>query len=482
MTTSISSQHPAQQEQPNGAAIVEDSASSTTAVQPKPTKSEVLACQFSSWYHNFRNISKSSLLHHHNTTRSSNETTTSTDTTINNANTKLRKNVTIESAIIKPLPKEFIEYLLSDGVRLPLCAGKVSSCLKDDTSNTAAAEDYDDGGNDNDNESDNDDDGWNDNSSNSDSQEPIPQYNFPTLTSRIHTTLTTLNNNKGCLPKLNWSSPKDATWMNCGSLKCTTVGDVYLLLKSSEFVSFDLERVWDDLDIEDAADDGSNTAADSADVNNDAAKGENEFEYELVLRKWCNLHPSMEFRCFIYNHELVAISQRHPTKFYSHLQLPSSKEDGDDDDNDEVQDQQQNPTYVETIQTFYKTYVQKRFANGKVHRYVMDVYVDSQERTWIVDFNVWATRTDGLLFDWEELMRIGQDRVSSERGDEGHDEPEVRVVTKDMKDLTYDPLSSFRGPTDVMSLMGGAGNNDDGGFEPSSFQNFMEQCVRPSEM
>mmetsp|Transcript_18745 Transcript_18745/g.31601 ORF Transcript_18745/g.31601 Transcript_18745/m.31601 type:complete len:88 (-) Transcript_18745:186-449(-) len=59
--------------------------------------------------------------------------------------------------------------------------------------------------------------------------------------------------------------------------------------------------------------------------------------------------------------------------------------------------------------------------------------------------------------------------------------PELRVVTKDMKDLTYDPLSSFRGPTDVMNLMG-AGNNDDGGFEPSSFKNFMEQCVPPSEM
>jgi hypothetical protein len=29
-----------------------------------------------------------------------------------------------------------------------------------------------------------------------------------------------------------------------------------------------------------------------------------DFEYELVLRKWCNLHPSMEFRCFVYDGEL----------------------------------------------------------------------------------------------------------------------------------------------------------------------------------
>jgi hypothetical protein len=27
-------------------------------------------------------------------------------------------------------------------------------------------------------------------------------------------------------------------------------------------------------------------------------------QFELVLRKWFNLHPSMEFRCFIFDHEL----------------------------------------------------------------------------------------------------------------------------------------------------------------------------------
>ena len=217
-------------------------------------------------------------------------------------------------------------------------------------------------------------------------------------------------------------------------------------------------------------------------INNN--NNNNKFEYELVLRKWCNLHPSMEFRCFIYNHQLIAISQRHPTKFYSHLQLPADQDNDDDDDEEEVQ-HHHHPTYVEIIQDFHETYVQNRFADGQVHRYVMDVYVDSQERTWIVDFNVWGTRTDALLFDWVELMTIGQDCVS-ETNDNDDDVgeisvPEVRVVTKDMKDLTYDPLSSFRGPTDVMSLMG-AGSNDDGGFEPSSFKNFMEQCVRPSEM
>lgn len=160
----------------------------------------------------------------------------------------------------------------------------------------------------------------------------------------------------------------------------------------------------------------------------------------------------------------VAISQRHPSKFYSHLQ-PS-------DDNDHP--------LIEIIQKFFGRYVKKRFANGKLHRYVVDLYVDSQERTWIVDFNTWGSRTDGLLFDWEELTNLGIG-VSNANHGEMQVEPEFRVVTKDMKSMTYDPLSSFRGPTDVMDLLG-QGNSDSDGFDGASFENFMKQCVRPSEM
>lgn len=160
----------------------------------------------------------------------------------------------------------------------------------------------------------------------SSNNEKLKKYSFPTLTSQIQTALTTLGggtrNNLGCMPKLNWSSPKDATWMNCGTLKCTKVGDVYLLLKSSDFVGFDLEKAWDDLEQEDGNDDSGGTyemgnlSMDESSNNNGAAKKENttsasgkgrkpaSFEYELVLRKWCNLHPSMEFRCFVYDHEL----------------------------------------------------------------------------------------------------------------------------------------------------------------------------------
>ena len=274
----------------------------SSPISIKPTKSEAQATQFSSWYHSFRNIDKSTI-------------------TTNTTTKRIRKNVTIESIIIRPLPTDFIEYLSSDGVCLPECARNVSSCMNDDAS---------------------DDDSYN-SSDDEDGSNRLKKYNFPELTSQIQDALSTLsspNNNLGIMPKLNWSSPKDATWMNCGSLKCTKVGDIYLLLKSSDFIVSDLEFSMDDcLDDEDIAvnqcameevndmvegisiteesNDHSDEGAATADIKAKTAKvtatnanascsdtKSNEFEYELVMRKWCNLHPSMEFRCFVYDHEL----------------------------------------------------------------------------------------------------------------------------------------------------------------------------------
>ena len=227
-------------------------------IPPKPTAFEVEACQFSSWYTLFRNMKKNNSSSDTDavmdddddddiSTSSVNEvdktTTTQTTTSKIPQRTKRRRrnNVTIESSIIRPLPNDFITYLLDDGVRLPNCAMKVSSCLNDnyvartttmDEEEETNYDDYDD-----------DDDNVN---------EPLQQkeYSFPELTSQIQTVLnnyTTKSGGGGCFPKLNWSSPRDATWINCGTLKCTKPGDIYLLLKCSDFITFDLEKAWDGL-------------------------------------------------------------------------------------------------------------------------------------------------------------------------------------------------------------------------------------------
>ena len=60
-------------------------------------------------------------------------------------------------------------------------------------------------------------------------------------------------------------------------LKCTSPSDVYLLLKSSDFINHDL-----------SAASVFTGCADSA-----------PYELELILRKWYPIDPSRELRCFV---------------------------------------------------------------------------------------------------------------------------------------------------------------------------------------
>ena len=212
------------------------------------TKKEVVACQFSSWYQDFRNLNSDDEKNGHN-------------------------NITMKSIII-PLPKEFIDYLLTDGVNLPIGATKLSSCAPTDKKEEDGwSSDEEAIGNDHD-----------DDDSSCD-VEPQKVFHFPELNEQVTNAIEKLGGS--VLPKLNWSSPKDATWVNEGTMKCQTPGDVYLLLKSSDFVMYDITHAMDDTKIEEGE-----------------VETKNHQGYELVLRKWCNLYASMEFRGFVNNHHL----------------------------------------------------------------------------------------------------------------------------------------------------------------------------------
>ena len=372
---------------------------------PRATKEEILACQLSSWYDDFRNLSDAA-----------------------------NKNCTIKSVIV-PLPPAFIEFLLSDGVRLPDGATKLSSYAPaHEEDGWSSDEDEGEGSNNNDEE---------------DSIEG-KRYSFPELNEQIVEAITSLGG--AVFPKLNWSSPKDATWVNNGTMKCETPGDVYLLLKSSDFVGHDIQHTFDE------------TAA-PADDDGDAS-----FQYELALRKWSNLHASQEFRCFVSNHELVAISQRNHTAFFPHLPRDSM-------------------STRSRICDFFVDSVQRRFASGSIAKYVFDCYVDKNGRVWLLDFNPWSIRTDSLLFTWENIQKMAAD-VATEDGGGGEREvgeeektedviscenlrPCMKVVETELE-VHHDPIASFRAPIDTVDLMSEEGAN--------SFQNFMAMCERPSEM
>lgn len=274
---------------------------------PPLTLKELIACQFSSWYPTFRNLNKQ---------HSKEEALITTITTSENggcseskSDPKLHKynNVTIRSVIIKPLPKEFIEYLESDGVTLPLGAENLSSFLPDINYDGNADWSSDDEGGKVDDGADRQ-----DRRTRHEKPETIDQlvnrkqYHFPALNEKIKNALDTLGPS---IPKLNWSSPKDVTWLNAETLQCSTVGDVYLLLKSSDFCMFDITHALDGVRMED-------------DEETDDNQGLS-IEYELVLRKWSNLHASMEFRCFVSNHNLgkTEIEEKHvdSSKIHSHF-------------------------------------------------------------------------------------------------------------------------------------------------------------------
>jgi len=384
---------------------MERTSESNEDVIMKPVTFEQLkACQLSNWYPKFRSLNNSS-----------NPTS--------NAEQYPNNNVTIRSIIIPSLPEKFIEYLKSDTVILPKGAKEVSSLLPTDA-----------------------DGGWSsdEDNQNSDSSE---EAHFPELNCQIQNAIDKLG---PCMPKLNWSAPKDVTWLNESTLKCGTVGDVYLLLKSSDFCMFDLEHALDDIDMSSCRDCSTN----SLDANPS-------LEYELILRKWSNLHSSMEFRCFVANHELVGICQRNHTQHYPHLKR-------------EYMDMRA------LVMDFFIIYIRENFADKLVADYVFDVYVDKNERVWLIDFNLWSTRTDGLMFTWKELVKFSDESDEDQANDDlgviniDNTRPNMRVVMNE-NEIHSDPLASYRAPIDAVDLA-----SDQAGSQ--TFKEFMAMCARPSEL
>jgi len=155
-------------------------------------------------------------------------------------------------------------------------------------------------------------------------------------------------------PKLNWSAPVDATWiLPSNSMRCITANDIYLLLKSSDYVNHDLQL-------------------DPAQIT-------------LVLREWFDVHPSHEFRCFVKDRKLVGISQR-DMNYYEFLEPSKS--------------------LVENLCLDMTAVISRQFPDSS---FVFDIYASkSFDKAWLLDINPWMEKTDSLLFSWDELPQLGQ--------------------------------------------------------------------------
>ncbi|ORX52791.1 D123-domain-containing protein [Hesseltinella vesiculosa] len=250
-------------------------------------------------------------------------------------------NITFKSTVV-PLPFEFVDYLNADGIYLPTEGQPLAA---------ATIEDLDS----------DDDDRLHDN-------DQVNTPDFPAVDEAIRRAI---DDYGAAFVKLNWSSPRDAAWISTDqSLKCTSPFDVYLLLKSSDFVNHDLNHAFDDC----------------ADSPTDPVT------YTLVLRKWHDLQPSLEFRCFVKQKELIGITQRDMT-YYEFLNGIK----------DELEDK---------IHAFFEDHIRDGVT---MENYVFDVYVQqNRQRVWLVDFNPFAPSTDSYLFDWEELAAFDLEKAESD--------------------------------------------------------------------
>ena len=247
-----------------------------------------------------------------------------------------------------PLSKPFVNYLRADGIILPAEDHEVLSSTDTDSGIFSASTSPAD--------------------SDSEDEEPDPSLEWLDIHRKIKETIKEL---KGSVhPKLNWSAPKDATWIAAtNSMECKTANDVYLLLKSSDFITHDLEQAFDGC--EDAS------SADESDRDS--------IPYHLVLRKTIpSLVTSLELRCFVRRKEVLCICQRDLNHYTF---LPGLV-----------------PKLRANIHEFFEKNLRHSFPD---ENFTFDVYIPPpHDRVWLMDINPWAERTDPLLFSWLEILQM----------------------------------------------------------------------------
>jgi hypothetical protein len=241
-----------------------------------------------------------------------------------------------------PLPPAFLDYLRSDGIVLPPEEGDNPSWSDNDSGIFSGADNNDD----------------------DEEESPDPSAHWRDTHEAIERTIEELGGKVA--PKLNWSAPKDATWIAAtNSMECRTPNDIYLLLKSSDFVTHDLAHAFDE-------------------TADQSTTPDPEISYHLVLRKWITLNPSVEFRCFVRDRRLIALCQRDLNHFDFLFDMQDKLRD--------------------MIQDFFDAKLRDTFPDPN---FTFDVYVPPpHDRVWVVDFNPWAVRTDPLIFSWMELLTM----------------------------------------------------------------------------
>ncbi|GAA5999825.1 hypothetical protein JCM10207_005928 [Rhodosporidiobolus poonsookiae] len=371
---------------------------------PPLTTADVLACQFSSWQPLFKRISP-------------------------------------KATVIRPIPHEdeFLDYLESDGLFLPEGSGPMG------VSELSDSEDEDEEQPTSDSDSD---------------DEPARTFSFPHLDAEIRAVLQRYDG--AVFPKLNWSSPQDAAWMIPGqSLMCQNPADVYLLLKSSDFISHDLDHAFDGcIDYPPAPSASTAPESDSAapqpeldeedlarltisgpPASDEPSPRRRPYRFELVLKKWFDMPKSQEWRCFVREGVFLGISQR-DTTFYDFLQPSHVQQDLRD-----------------KICSFWETELRDK---ALLKSYAFDIYFTrDNSRIFLIDINPYSPSTDALLFDYANLAALfhsssASSSAPSSSSSPSTDLPVFRLITSELQSARSMPrFSHNRYPKDVVELSEG---------------------------
>ncbi|CCE61381.1 hypothetical protein TPHA_0A03030 [Tetrapisispora phaffii CBS 4417] len=289
---------------------------------------------------------------------------------------ELFKSLTPQSKIIKPLPPAFIQYLKQDGIKL---AEEHGSYYNEDLSKNEENEysDWENEESDSDSEADNN----SNKKSKIEKKQVDPIVDFPDLHNQIKEIIA---NYGSVTPKLNWSSPRDATWILANNTtKCSEINDLYLLLNASNYITHDLEHAYDNC------------------IDVDETNRNKDIEFELVLRQWFNINPALEFRVFVKNGEIIGVSQR-DLNYYDYLETLSD-------------------TFKDAIDEFVEDKILPKFT---LKSFVLDVYIPRPfDKVFLIDINPFARKTDPLMFSWSELETLH--KLSSQK-----DDYELRLLTE----------------------------------------------------
>eukprot|EP01147_Barroeca_monosierra_P004332 gene4332-6636_t len=197
--------------------------------------------------------------------------------------------------------------------------------------------------------------------------------NFPELMDRIDKAIKQLGG--AALPKLNWSSPKDAAWIAPNQqMRSQSADDVMLLLKSSECVQHDLSMPYHHCIDENGSEKRTVT-------------------YNLVLRHWMDMNPSFEFRCFVSNHKLFGQYAFHMERKCTFLNCLLATKNS-------VQNLSLLPCQQVILNTIAITQRYDDLYDGSIFQ-ERDAILKG--RIWLIDFNPMSQAWCSGMFSWEEI-------------------------------------------------------------------------------